>query len=101
MNDIFVDMIDIIIIIYLDDILIYSDNISEHKSHVWEVLCRLRTNGLFAHADKCEIHATSCEYHICCPQKALPCPHTKSKLSETGWNPRKSRMSNISLVLPI
>jgi len=28
MNDIFVDMIEIIVIIYLDDILIYSDNIS-------------------------------------------------------------------------
>src|SRR5882724_7435653 len=61
-NDIFVDMIDVIVIIYLDDILIYSDNISEHKAHVQEVLHRLCTNGIFAHADKCEFHATSCEY---------------------------------------
>ena len=30
MNDIFVDMIDVIVIIHLDDILIYSNNISEH-----------------------------------------------------------------------
>jgi len=37
MNDIFADMIDIIVIIYLDDILIYSDNISEQKLHVQEV----------------------------------------------------------------
>src|SRR5467141_3712693 len=62
MNDIFADMIDIIVIIYLDDILIYSDNISEHKAHVWEVLRRLRANGLFACADKFEFHVTSCEY---------------------------------------
>jgi len=62
MNDIFVDMIDVIVIIYLDNILIYSDNISEHKVHVKEVLRRLRANGLFAHADKCEFHVTSCEY---------------------------------------
>src|SRR5467141_1625582 len=62
MNDIFADMIDIIVIIYLDDILIYSDNISEHKAHVQEVLRRLHTNGLFARADKCEFHITSCEY---------------------------------------
>src|SRR5467141_1223806 len=62
MNDIFVDMIDVIVIIYLDDILIYSDNISEHKAHVREVRRRLRANGLFAHADKCEFHITSCEY---------------------------------------
>src|SRR5882724_11998583 len=62
MNDIFADMIDIIVIIYLDDILIYSENISEHKLHVREVLCRLHANGLFAHADKHEFHITSCEY---------------------------------------
>src|SRR5882724_11260964 len=36
----------------------------------------------------------------CCPWKASPCPHTKPKLSKTGWNPRKSRTSNPSLVLP-
>ena len=53
MNDIFADMINIIVIIYLDEILIYSDNISEHKTHVWEVIHRLHANGLFFHADKC------------------------------------------------
>src|SRR5882724_7053808 len=62
MNDIFVDMIDVIVIIYLYDILIYYDNISEHKLHIWEVLHRLHANGLFAHADKCEFHVTSCKY---------------------------------------
>src|SRR5882724_5672051 len=55
-------MIDIIVIIYLDDILIYSDNISKHKAHIWEVLCRLCANGLFSHANKCEFHVTSCKY---------------------------------------
>ena len=60
MNDIFADMIDVIVIIYLDDILIY--NITEHKAHVREVLRRLHANGLFAHADKCEFHVTSCKY---------------------------------------
>src|SRR5882724_7679745 len=37
----------------------------------------------------------------CCPQKASPWPHTKSKSSNTGWNPGKSRMSKPSSVLPI
>jgi len=62
MNDIFTDMIDVIVIIYLDDILIYSNNISEHKLHILEVLYRLCANGLFARADKCKFHITSCEY---------------------------------------
>ena len=59
MNDIFADMIDVIVIIYLDDTLIYSENITKHKAHIREVLCRLHANGLFAHADKCEFHITS------------------------------------------
>src|SRR5882724_11978678 len=62
MNDIFADMIDIIVIIYLDDILTYSDNISEHKLHVQEVLHRLHANGIFSCADKCKFHITSCKY---------------------------------------
>ena len=62
MNDIFTDMIDINVIVYLDDILVYSNNLTEHKRHVQEVLQRLCANGLFAHADKCEFHVTSCEY---------------------------------------
>ena len=48
MNDIFVDMIDINVIVYLDDILIYSDGLPEHITHIREVLQRLRVNGLFA-----------------------------------------------------
>ena len=31
MNDIFMDMIDINVIVYLDGILVYSDDLMEHK----------------------------------------------------------------------
>jgi len=31
-------MLDVCIVIYLDDILIYLDSIAEHKKHVREVL---------------------------------------------------------------
>jgi len=41
MNDIFSDVLDIFVVIYLDDILIYSDNMDNHKKHVKEVLKRL------------------------------------------------------------
>ena len=34
MNDIFCDMADIFVIVYLDDILIFSDNEEDHKDHV-------------------------------------------------------------------
>src|ERR1700722_3473527 len=47
---------------YLDDILIYSDNMNIHKPHVREVLKRLRENGLYASTNKCEFHSESIEY---------------------------------------
>src|ERR1700722_17653012 len=62
MNDIFADMLDVCVVVYLDDILIYSDNMDIHKTHVREVLKRLRENGLYAGADKCEFHSESIEY---------------------------------------
>jgi hypothetical protein len=37
-NDIFADMLDISVIVYLDNILIYSDSMEDHKKHVQEVL---------------------------------------------------------------
>ena len=48
MNDIFADMIDINVIVYLDNILIYLDGLPKHITHVQEVLRRLHINGLFA-----------------------------------------------------
>ena len=37
-NNIFSDMLDVCILVYLDDILIYSDNMEQHREHVCEVL---------------------------------------------------------------
>ena len=34
MNDIFRDMLDICVVVYLDDILIYSKNDEDHEKHV-------------------------------------------------------------------
>ena len=46
MNDIFSDLLNVHAIIYLDDILIYSDNPTKHTKHVCEVLCHLQKHGL-------------------------------------------------------
>jgi hypothetical protein len=62
MNNIFGDLLDVCVIVYLDDILIYSDDMSQHKKHVKEVLRRLRKHGLYANARKCEFHRDSVEY---------------------------------------
>ena len=62
MNDVFSDLLDVCIVVYLDDILIYSDDITQHQSHIKEVLKRLRKAGLYAKAEKCEFHLDSVEY---------------------------------------
>jgi len=61
-NDVFSDLLDVCIVVYLDDILIYSDDITQHQSHIKEVLKRLRKAGLYAKAEKCEFHLDSVEY---------------------------------------
>ena len=62
MNNIFSDLLDVHVIIYLDDILIYSDNPADHKKHVREVLRRLCANGLYARLDKCHFSSNTIEY---------------------------------------
>ncbi|KAF8697498.1 hypothetical protein RHS03_07767, partial [Rhizoctonia solani] len=62
MNKLFKDLLDVCIIIYLDDILIYSKDDASHTKHVHEVLRRLMENQLFCKASKCTFHVTSVEY---------------------------------------
>src|SRR6202789_3115664 len=62
MNDIFSDLLDVTVIVYLDNILIFSDNPADHKKHVREVLRRLRKNGLFARPDKCLFSVDTVSY---------------------------------------
>ncbi|CEL53147.1 hypothetical protein RSOLAG1IB_11279 [Rhizoctonia solani AG-1 IB] len=62
MNKVFQDLLDVSVIIYLDDILIFSSNPDEHKSHVKEVLKQLMEMQLFCKGSKCEFHQTTVEY---------------------------------------
>jgi hypothetical protein len=62
MNDTFGDLLDVCVIVYLGDILIYSDDMSQHKQHIKEVLRRLWKHDLYANARKCEFHRDSVKY---------------------------------------
>jgi len=62
MNDIFSDLLDVCVVIYLDDILIYLNNMSEHHWHVKEVLKCLHKASLYAKAEKCKCHSELVEY---------------------------------------
>ena len=62
LNTIFADLLDVFVIIYLDDILIFSLNEEDHAKHVSEVLRRLQKHNLFAKDEKCVFHMDSIEY---------------------------------------
>jgi RNase H-like domain found in reverse transcriptase/Reverse transcriptase (RNA-dependent DNA polymerase) len=59
MNDVFGDLLDVCVVVYLDNILIYSDDPAKHREHIHEVLRCLRKHGLFA---KCKWHQYSVEF---------------------------------------
>ena len=61
-NDIFRDFLDIFLIIYLDDLLIYSTTQEEHNAHVQQVLQRLREYGLYAKLEKCSFDCKQVEF---------------------------------------
>jgi hypothetical protein len=56
------DLLDITCVVYLDDILIYSDNVEEHKKYMRQILERLRKYGLFIKLSKCEFSVTEVEF---------------------------------------
>ena len=62
MNDIFHDLLDVCVVVYLDDILIYSDDIETHRKQVKDVLARLRKHNLHARPEKSGFHMNSIEY---------------------------------------
>lgn len=58
-NDVLRDYLNQFVFVYLDDILIFSRSLEEHREHVRLVLQRLLENQLFVKAEKCEFHASS------------------------------------------
>src|SRR5450759_673810 len=55
MNHIFHDLLDEGVVVFIDDILIYSKTIEEHKQLLKEVFRRLRKHHLYAKPSKCEL----------------------------------------------
>ncbi|CAA7021303.1 unnamed protein product [Microthlaspi erraticum] len=53
MNEVFHDYLDGFVIVFIDDILVYSKTKEEHKEHLRKVLERLRSQKLYAKFSKC------------------------------------------------
>jgi len=90
MNDIFSNLLDIYIVIYLDDILIYLNNMSKHHWHVKEVLKCLHKTGLYAKAEKCKFYSKSVEYlEYILSLSSLTMSDDKVKIIQDWLKPKK------------
>jgi hypothetical protein len=54
MNKVFMEYLDRFVVVFIDDILIYSQSDSDHEEHLRLVLQKLRDNQLYAKFSKCE-----------------------------------------------
>jgi hypothetical protein len=58
MNKVFIEYLDKFVVVFIDDILVYSKIEEEHGEHLRLVLEKLRTNQLYAKFSKCEFWLT-------------------------------------------
>jgi len=56
------DLLDEVVVVYLDDILIYIESVDEHEKLVKEVLARLDKAGLGINLQKSTFHMDSVEF---------------------------------------
>ena len=61
-NKLLTGLMDKFCVVYLDDVLIYSDSQPEHLDHVKQVLERLRRFGLYASLKKCDFFTTKVKF---------------------------------------
>jgi hypothetical protein len=54
MNSVFMQELDKFVVVFIDEILIYSKNSEEHAKHLHVILQRLRDHYLYAKFSKCE-----------------------------------------------
>ena len=61
-NDVLREYLDEFVVVYLDDILIYSETLEEHKEHVHKILKRLQNANLLVEPEKCKFLAQEVDY---------------------------------------
>lgn len=62
MNEIFKDCLDLFVVIYLDDILVYSHTEEQHLKDLEQVLARLQEHKLYAKLSKCEFFKNEVDF---------------------------------------
>ena len=55
MNKVFMEYLDKFVVVFIDDIMVYSKNEEDHKEHLRLILEKLREHQLYAKFSKCEL----------------------------------------------
>jgi hypothetical protein len=87
MNAVFMPELDQFIVVFIDDILVYSKSMEEHEEHLRIVLQRLREHQLYAKFSKCEFWIKEVSFlgHVVSPEEIAVDP---SKVKEVlKWKP--------------
>ncbi|KAM4065234.1 reverse transcriptase (RNA-dependent DNA polymerase) [Hirsutella rhossiliensis] len=61
-NNVLREHLDIFVVVYLDDILIFSDTLEEHKEHVHKVLRALQNAKLLVEPEKSKFHTQEVDF---------------------------------------
>ena len=79
MNDVLRDFLDTFVMVFLDDIFVYSKSVEEYAQHLRSVLERLRQYKLFAKAPKCCFAVSEIDF-------------LGQKVAPTGMSPTKEKI---------
>ena len=71
-------------LVYIDDLLVFSDTPEEHKQHLRTVLSKLQANGLIVRPDKCVFGAQEVDFlgHRITANGILPLPSKVSAIKK-------------------
>ncbi|KAL0559143.1 hypothetical protein IC582_003733 [Cucumis melo] len=94
MNRVFREFLDTFVIVFIDDILIYSKTEAEHAEHLRIVLQTLRDNKLYAKFSKCEFWLKQVSFLGHVVSKAGVSVDPAKIEAVTGWN-RPSTVSEV------
>ncbi|KAA0052387.1 ty3-gypsy retrotransposon protein [Cucumis melo var. makuwa] len=94
MNRVFKEFLDTFVIVFIDDILIYSKTETKHEKHLRRVLQTLRDNKLYAKFSKCEFWLKQVSFLGHMVSKARVSVDPAKIETVTSW-PRPSTVSEV------